>query len=509
MACSVMFICTLLSIAIQNLKFDQVILIKFICIAIMINAYIQCILSIFQVIHFNLQIPINFYSIDGQIIKEYMNPFRLDNRNRIIGGVTQVNELAEVLTWGLIANIYLFNKKNLIFIINSIIFSAFCYISQSNSIILYSIFMFGYGLFLRKINVIYSKKFFFTGTILAIAFACNYFDLYHRLYQLLYYHVSLLPQNMLQPRNVAASNMQRLLMWDKGISMFLQHPLFGVGWNYYASNFHLVKSTIIPANTWVELSIPMNCHNLLIQLLATTGIIGTAIFLLPIVFLYKKIIKLADKDLQIVPFSIMSIILLHSMVEFPLFETYMLIPLIILIAPFNKEKVLAIASNKFKLVIIVTSIISIWQIIIGLSNYLILAHIKPNTNFSKNLTNNIINQYMIGTNPFWEVYSDANFAQNASVTTNNNQQFFKITLRNMEKITLFVPSPAFTDKLTILYLINDEPEKAELWLSYTLLTYPNNKQIIKKDLIALTGTNTKLKSQIEALYQLTLSKLPK
>lgn len=509
LTCYIIFLSILLSITVHNSKFDLEKLIKYICFALICNGYIQCLISIFQLIGLKTYIPVNFYTMDGQIIKETMNIFPLDARNRINGGIGQINELAEILAWALIANVHTNTNKKKLFFFNAFLFTVFSCLSQSTTIILYAIFMIVYGLFLNKNHSQYSKYILLSGIFLFIGFMINWFNLLSKVQPFIYNIFSKDPNTSLaiiQARDTSTSNFQRLLMWDKGIQIFIEHPILGSGWDYYAANFLNATPRFIAHDTWKELSIPFNCHNVIIQLLATTGIIGTAIFILPFINFYKNIRK-TNSTIKIVLFSIVTLTLIHSLVEFSIFESYIFIPIVILITLTNTNKYGSISYNKTLALILLTCVISFWQIICGVSNYLTLAHISPNKKYGKNQINNLLEQYQIGTNPLWEVYSDLNFIQNLPSIDANDYLLFALTKLTLEKLVLFLPSPFITNRLILVYLIENQPAKAEKLLTLSLNTYFANKELIKKDLLQISAKNQKLSAQIDRIYQNALNKI--
>lgn len=79
-----------------------------------------------------------------------------------------------------------------------------------------------------------------------------------------------LGETFLKIQNVGndTSSTTRILMWQYAWRTFLEHPLFGIGW--FGIKYSSLTNTIIDATT--------GCHNIYLELLAETGIIGFLVF---------------------------------------------------------------------------------------------------------------------------------------------------------------------------------------------------------------------------------------
>lgn len=75
-------------------------------------------------------------------------------------------------------------------------------------------------------------------------------------------------------------SLTRLTMWEYAINLFTSHKIFGIGWGEYRYQF-------VTLNLYEGSA---NAHNIYLQLLAETGVIGFTIFLLiAIVTLYRSV----------------------------------------------------------------------------------------------------------------------------------------------------------------------------------------------------------------------------
>ena len=84
----------------------------------------------------------------------------------------------------------------------------------------------------------------------------------------------------------------RFAMWDLAINCFKKNPVFGIGWNGYKYEFNKV---LFDPNVRAERYAYLNSHNVYLQLLAETGVVGFSLFIGGAVNLFRKTIKTLDR----------------------------------------------------------------------------------------------------------------------------------------------------------------------------------------------------------------------
>ncbi|MGP4787953.1 O-antigen ligase family protein [Psychrobacter sp. 1Y11] len=120
--------------------------------------------------------------------------------------------------------------------------------------------------------------------------------------------------------------LSRWLEWQKAWLAFLDAPLLGQGWGTYGFQsfwYHDQVATmgVSRANNYFS-----HCHNLLLQLLAEVGLLGTLLVTLPLLYiLLKAFFKYTSDVMTFGLVMICTISLLHSMVELPLWHSNFLI----------------------------------------------------------------------------------------------------------------------------------------------------------------------------------------
>lgn len=117
----------------------------------------------------------------------------------------------------------------------------------------------------------------------------------------------------------------RLNLWEYGLAIFREHWLFGAGWsNYIDAQFALVDK-LGP----VEMA--DNAHNVLIDLLAKTGLVGTLLVLLPLVFWFARAVRGIKTPPIAFAFILLGMLAVHAMLEYPQHYAFFLLPALFLL----------------------------------------------------------------------------------------------------------------------------------------------------------------------------------
>ena len=75
--------------------------------------------------------------------------------------------------------------------------------------------------------------------------------------------------------------------WRAGIEMFMAHPWFGVGSDYYGGYFKQYREVGYPLNYGYEIT-STNAHNVFIQIFSTTGVFAGTAYLLLILYIFWR-----------------------------------------------------------------------------------------------------------------------------------------------------------------------------------------------------------------------------
>lgn len=117
--------------------------------------------------------------------------------------------------------------------------------------------------------------------------------------------------NRLQTISSTNSNVQpnyeRILMWHSALNMFIEHPITGIGiGNYHKEYVSHYQSPLSKENQY-------HPHNVLLSMLAQSGLIGTIGYLLLFIYLYYKSISNYIKDKNIIDLTFLSSLLAFSL----------------------------------------------------------------------------------------------------------------------------------------------------------------------------------------------------
>lgn len=131
-------------------------------------------------------------------------------------------------------------------------------------------------------------------------------------------------------RGMGDLNYRYYLAYQAWLS-FQSNPLTGIGWNNFVSD----SLNHIDQLEWFPFA--MHSHNFIAQIAAEYGIIGLSLCLIPVIIIFKKLLKKNDLAQAYVLFSI-GIFLLYSVSEFPLWIFKYLIICALFLALINTKK---------------------------------------------------------------------------------------------------------------------------------------------------------------------------
>ncbi|WP_175681565.1 PglL family O-oligosaccharyltransferase [Burkholderia cenocepacia] len=112
----------------------------------------------------------------------------------------------------------------------------------------------------------------------------------------------------------------RLALWKYGLAMFREHPLLGVGWGEFPSHqFALVR-------TLGGVEIANNSHDIFIDLLAKSGLVGLGVLAVTLVMWFVRTVRAPQSSMRVFGFALIGILLMHALVEYPQQYMFFLLP---------------------------------------------------------------------------------------------------------------------------------------------------------------------------------------
>ncbi|TXI92070.1 MAG: hypothetical protein E6Q33_08190 [Neisseriales bacterium] len=308
-----MVVCIFFAIAINSCKekYSLAYLVQIFCYILLIGSILQTLIGF-------IQYSGNYSHFGDLIFYDSDHP-----TTNIFGHFGQRNHYAHYLTWGTFALIYLYVQRKLpanIFYTLIIWLSFSITIAASRSVLIYfpaAVIICLVYYFLKRDY--YSKRLLFTIVISTfILFAMEY--LYPLVHHLFTSHNNI--SSGLERISADSGTGRRGVEWEKAWLVFKSHPIFGFGWNEYAKESVLLHHLFpkAPPNSGLF----TNCHNLILQLMAETGVIGTIIVVFGVVISIYRTIKADSSVNTIILLCMLSTTLIHSMNEYPLWYMYFL-----------------------------------------------------------------------------------------------------------------------------------------------------------------------------------------
>ncbi|WP_310673221.1 PglL family O-oligosaccharyltransferase, partial [Burkholderia multivorans] len=112
----------------------------------------------------------------------------------------------------------------------------------------------------------------------------------------------------------------RLALWKYGLAMFREHPLLGVGWGEFPSN----QFALARALGGVEIA--NNSHDIFIDLLAKSGLVGLGVLAVTLVMWFVRAVRAPQSSSRVFGFALIGILLMHALVEYPQQYMFFLLP---------------------------------------------------------------------------------------------------------------------------------------------------------------------------------------
>jgi O-antigen ligase len=117
----------------------------------------------------------------------------------------------------------------------------------------------------------------------------------------------------------------RLALWKYGWTMFKTHPLLGVGWGEFPRyQFDMVREL-------GGVEIANNAHDIFIDLLAKTGLLGVAVLVAGIVLWLIRVLRAPHTPARVFALSLLGVLMMHALVEYPQQYMFFLMPAMLVI----------------------------------------------------------------------------------------------------------------------------------------------------------------------------------
>jgi hypothetical protein len=119
--------------------------------------------------------------------------------------------------------------------------------------------------------------------------------------------------------------------------LFTDDPVLGFGWSQFSYGVYLNSSLAELPKMWaLGLTLPNHCHNIIFQLLATVGFLGATSALATFIPLRWKVLTKEPEPIWQWLLSVLVVLVLFSMWEYPLWYAYFLLPLALVLGVASK-----------------------------------------------------------------------------------------------------------------------------------------------------------------------------
>jgi len=112
----------------------------------------------------------------------------------------------------------------------------------------------------------------------------------------------------------------RIALWKYGWTMFKTHPLLGVGWGEFPRyQYDFVR-------TLGSVEIANNSHDIFLDLLGKTGLVGLAIVLLGLLAWLVRVVRAPHTAARVFGIALIGVLVMHALVEYPQQYMFFLLP---------------------------------------------------------------------------------------------------------------------------------------------------------------------------------------
>ncbi|MDP2397979.1 MAG: Wzy polymerase domain-containing protein [Burkholderiales bacterium] len=271
------------------------------------GALLSALIGVIQ--HFNLIMPFNAW------ITRLHGP-------AVFGNIAQPNHFAALIALGLFSVAQLHSRSRLPLAAAAIIVLPMLFVlglSGSRSVWLYLLAAFAFALRLRIAGDAPQTRRLFVWTGL--------FIILHYLLQHAAGFGWLAPPQREAVTAVerlftgAASVSDRIGLWQAALAIAAEHPLRGVGWGGFATEYFQHLAGPLAAGSP---GLYNNVHNLPLHLLVETGVIGAALLLLPLAWGLWRALRTRPNPEHWWLWATLGVFGIHSLLEYPLWYAYFL-----------------------------------------------------------------------------------------------------------------------------------------------------------------------------------------
>lgn len=394
--------------------------------------------------------------------------------SNIMGNIGQRNQYAQFLCWGIVSACYLHaaGKLRMPFFVLSVLFMAWLSACSGARLV------WAYAFILGALSVFWLVRR-QTGMAVRMAKAALIAVIMMILLQLASKQIAgLLSVVGLTTHSVSGTErffaagfgIRRWIEWTKAIEIFIQHPWTGVGWGRfaaYSAELELTGGFPKSPESWLFI----HCHNLFFQLLAETGLLGVLIIFIPTLLCLLSYVRGGQQTAEnMLLLCIGLVAMTHSMFEYPLWYLPFLamFAIVLLLAPLERVNV-PVRSSILRVTGLVACVLAIGYVVNGAVNFrTLVTYNMPAGNAQEN-SQRLQSLFEMEKDPLWA--TDADFVLVNYLVASKAD--LKLKLQHFERLAQFRPYPEVLLRLSMLYGLDHQADKAEHALKLAIANYPD------------------------------------
>ncbi len=246
--------------------------------------------------------------------------------NNVSGQLGQRNHLGHYLMWGVLCAAYLWAMRkmpNWLGVALVILLTGILGLVNSRTILAYVI---GVGILLPFWRVAAGREANRLLGIIAFALACVVLFQFSMGMLLEFFSNANYETAIERSGNSGFEGSAREIEWRKAWIAFQSAPWLGHGWNSYALQGFLVHAELKHYGNNILGVLFTHSHNIIMQLLAEVGLIGTLLAALGLLAAVWRMLVRPYHAASLLLLALMTVSLCHSMLEYPLWYIYFLVP---------------------------------------------------------------------------------------------------------------------------------------------------------------------------------------
>lgn len=441
--------------------------------------YVLNILSMIVLFGVMLQVCIGFTQALG--LAPMAGGFLMYDQNfpqsSIMGNLAQRNQFAHYLGWGLIVCCYLYSNKKLSKWLVLPCIAAIALLMAWSTSRLVLAYGFGFAIFTlywRFRNKHDDKLERFAKAAMWVVIAIALTQLFTGYIAHFLQWLGLPIENLGSGASrVTESGIgaRRRVEWEKAWQIFLQHPWFGVGLGGYPYQ-SMWLDTYGGYPSFLEQGLFTHCHNLVMQLLAETGVVGTLLAGVGITWCGGAFFRKGQQNSEnLLLASLLMITLIHSLFEYPLwylpfFTGFMIFlslspakPLSLSVRP-RMQALMSFVLGGVGLIYFATGI--------PIANKLIHWQMYP-TRSEAEFVQRMQAVNRLSLNPFWAYEADS---MQTSYVLTSRKGVTESNIELLSRVTAYRPYPAVILRLSVLRAYEGKQKESEDLLLMMLAGQP-------------------------------------